>query len=378
MHRDYCKAMTYCGRPQQRLLNIAVASALTPPRGHPILLLSIALSYTMRLGRLSESGTDFPYATIRWNFSSIPTHVTCPEPTCGRLFLSPRDLKVHSHVHTAGREDMKLKCPLNGCSFKALQLKRLEAHVDSAHGKVRQFQCLEPHCGFSTTSQGAITRHYRERHHIEPPTSGRKPPAPRRTRLDQPQQPVASTSRFSETPSSVSRYSSLEPSYSTPVALSPAAAFSPVAAFSPAPAPSPALELNNNKYYPAAIYYSGSPSPSSMSPPSISSLACPPPRLPPSLPRSCPPIGPHSDQCVRPPTYSSPPRDLFAATRNDSCASSTDVWVSWRDESDVADAIIAVATGERVLCERSMQTCMTEYLPVPEDVGVASKLYLFA
>ncbi|KAJ7916126.1 hypothetical protein B0H13DRAFT_2450625 [Mycena leptocephala] len=284
----------------------------------------------------------------------IPSPIPCPAPSCGRVFMHPRDLKLHSQMHEAGwYEDPQLKCPRDGCSFKAAQLKRLEAHVDAAHyDQPRPFQCLEDLCGFSTTSQGALTRHYRERHHIEPPTTvrtaRRRPP---RKKYDLQQHgPVASTSRLSEPHvSSISRFNSQEPpSFVSGVTSS---------ALSASSTRSTALAPEINKYYPSTVYYPTSPnsSTSSTPPPSenISAYltghtqrtAGTAPLCPLHL---CPPKGPHSD------------RD-----------SGTAKWVSWRDECDVAPDVIAVATGERTLCERSMLISMTEYLPVPPDVAIA-------
>ncbi|KAF7368874.1 hypothetical protein MVEN_00213200 [Mycena venus] len=288
----------------------------------------------------------------------VPSPIICPDASCGQTFYHPRDFKVHSHVHNSEREDKMLHCPKSGCSFKVLQLKRLEAHVDFAHHEQpRQFQCLEDRCPFSTTTQGALTRHYRERHHIEPPTTGRKP-APTRRRPPQKtydvqnQSTVASTSRVPERLASSSATSVL----------------------------STALAPEVVKHYPSAAYYpTSSPRAHAASPPSnnvpvyLNSLHA-------KLPQPCPPTGPHSAQCVRPPTYTSPRLSPMAIQSDYGSAGDPPLeWVSWRDEcDDIASDVIAIATGERPLCERSMLTPRTEYLPVPADIGMTDRRFLWA
>ncbi|KAJ6493985.1 hypothetical protein C8R47DRAFT_1117950 [Mycena vitilis] len=167
----------------------------------------------------------------------VPTPIQCPNSSCKRVFMHPRDLNVHSHVHAPVRDDLQLRCPSNGCSFKALQLKLLEAHVDVAHREQpRQFRCFEDNCGFSTTTQGALTRHYRERHHIEPPGIVVRKPVPRRhtpkaTYGDQRRPSVASTSYLPAPPVlPVSHFSSARSSASVPGINSgpPAASFASV------------------------------------------------------------------------------------------------------------------------------------------------------
>ncbi|KAJ6459416.1 hypothetical protein DFH09DRAFT_1500427 [Mycena vulgaris] len=302
----------------------------------------------------------------------VPPHVACPESSCGRLFRTPRDLKVHSHVHSykPACEELQRHCPVDGCSFKCIPMKRLDAHIDKAHrDPSRQFLCEVEDCGFSTTSQASFTGHYRKRHLREPPPSAVRtappPAACRRARhmYNDPQHPRASTSRLSEPPtSSISRFHSLEPPAST-------------SAYSTGAGPLSASVPSTTKYYPAAVYYFASPPPQT-SPATTIASELPtqtPGRTVASLPRPCPPSGPHSDQCVRPPGYASPPRAL-----RDSYPSSDATWVSWRDECDIASETIAVATGERVLCERSMWICTTEYLPVSEDIGMVDKRFLWA
>ncbi|KAJ7434497.1 hypothetical protein B0H11DRAFT_2208348 [Mycena galericulata] len=299
----------------------------------------------------------------------VPPHVACPIKNCGHLFLTPRDLKDHSRsVHD---DDLRLECPVNGCSFKTVQLKRLEAHVETAHhNQPRQFQCLELHCGFSTTSQGALTRHYRERHDMEPPASGRKPPAPRRRAprriLEGNQSLGTPPSRLPALPTA--GFNSQEARYSASSASSavPASAVSPP-----------------HRYYPAAAYYSSPPPQAAQPIPQPDNVASrytqsPSSSAAPSIPfpRPCPPVGPHSNGCVHSHDLSSFP--LAHPPSRDSWIPRNATWVSWRDECDVAPHAIAIATGERVYCERSMPTCMTEYLPVPEDVGMAEKRFLWA
>ncbi|KAJ6461038.1 hypothetical protein C8R45DRAFT_1220935 [Mycena sanguinolenta] len=270
--------------------------------------------------------------------------------------FTPQDL------HVNGREEArKLPCPKIGCSFEAFQLKELEVHVDAAHREhSRQFQCLEDHCGFSTTTQGALTRHYRERHHIEPPSSGRKLAPVRRRALREEQPPVASTSRISE--------------------------------------PSPAPEVT--KYYPATAYYpESSPRASPVSDtgvsPHLSSLRM---RSTAAAATSLPQVASteslRSEQCENPASY-------FALQRSWPTFDSTDSlpdeqWVSWRDECDIApDSIVAIATGEQTLCEIENSLCVTcvtdedngkivgeltatECLPWYGDFGLAEKRLLWA
>ncbi|KAJ7020169.1 hypothetical protein C8F04DRAFT_1145295 [Mycena alexandri] len=291
----------------------------------------------------------------------VPNPLLCPEPSCGRIFTHPRDLNVHSHVHDGVRdsEDLyeKLKCPMTGCSFKTLQLKHLEVHVETAHhDQRRQFQCLQTHCGFSTTSQGALTRHYRERHGMEPPISVRKPPVRRRIpkRTNEHPTPVASTSLLPDLP----RFSVL--AFNGPAAPSSLSA-------SALPGVSPALSSEINKYYPAAAYNTLPASTSVASPWNSTRTGLT------SAAALGPATGPHSCQSVRITPESVRPRQL----PNYLYPPQSDTWVSWRDEYDVAPDVIAVATGEIALCERTMHS-LTEYLPVPMDVGMADKRFLWA
>ncbi|KAJ6551735.1 hypothetical protein B0H19DRAFT_1158731 [Mycena capillaripes] len=308
----------------------------------------------------------------------VPKHIPCPDSCCGRIFMHPKDLKVHTHVHNIEREELKLKCPRNGCSFKTLQLKRLEAHVDAAHtDQPRQFQCLQDHCGFSTTNQGALTRHYRERHHMEPPTSIRKP-RQRASRKLRSEQLVASTSRLSESPiSSISRFSSAEPPFSATSTAS-SASMSPSVI-------STTLTPEMNKYYPATAHYPPSP-PASTAPtsPYLDSisvhLAAGGTKLntgTSKLYAPCPPAGPQNHWCVDTPGYTSPPR-LSTPRASSNLPPSPTEWVSWRDECDVSLDLIAVATGEQAFSEQSMSMGMTEYLRVPAAIGMAEKRLLWA
>ncbi|KAJ7244425.1 hypothetical protein B0H12DRAFT_1236158 [Mycena haematopus] len=230
-------------------------------------------------------------------------------PTSDSSFR-PRDLNVH------GSKELKLLCPKIGCSFEALHRKELKAHTDVAHPEPpRQFQCLEDRCGFSTTTQGALTRHYRERHKLEPPSTGRKlGPVRHRAPRSQPQSRVASASRISEPSDGAS---------------SVAGSSSPASSMTPTPS-----AHGVSKYYPGTVYYPGF-SPHAVSP----SLA-----------------GPNGDQREHPPSHSS------------------GQWLSWRDESDqLAPDVFAIATGE----QPSGMLSTTEYLPVQEDIGMVDKRQLW-
>ncbi|KAJ7449216.1 hypothetical protein FB451DRAFT_1531535 [Mycena latifolia] len=307
---------------------------------------------------------------------SVPTPAVCPELSCGRVFKTPRDLKIHSHVHKPVGEDVEHQCPVDGCSFTAFQLKRMEAHVEATHGdKPPPFECLIPQCGFLTTSAGPFTRHYRERHYMEPP--GRKV-SPLRRRAPRPMKYGQEELAVTRTPS--------RPSEPPNFIISFAQSLEPPPSPSPLVESSGALELNLTKYYPPSVNYSPSPPPPPPPPvaqPTTPSLAILSPEVPTPTPVSdmpfpalpCLPTGPSSDQCLLQLTYSSPPHLSLADESSDS---STCHWISWRDECDVASDVIAVATGDRVLCERSMRTCTTEYLPVPVDVGLVEKRFLWA
>ncbi|KAJ7729752.1 hypothetical protein B0H16DRAFT_1586229 [Mycena metata] len=288
----------------------------------------------------------------------VPSPIRCPEPSCGRIFTHPRDLNVHSHVHDGARdsEDLKLKCPITGCSFKTLQLKHLEVHVETAHhDQRRQFQCLQTHCGFSTTSQGALTRHYRERHGMEPPIGARKPPPRRRTpkRTNEHPSPVASTSLLPDLPHfSFSAFNgSAAPSSLSTSAL-------------------PSVSLSEiNKYYPAAAYNT---LPSAVASTSVASAWN---STRPELTSAAVLKAVAAPQCARITTEFAQPRQLpnyLYPPQPDTCT-----WVSWRDEYDVAPDVIAMATGEIASCEGTMHS-LTEYLPVPIDVGMAEKQFLWA
>ncbi|KAJ7318232.1 hypothetical protein DFH08DRAFT_1037223 [Mycena albidolilacea] len=253
---------------------------------------------------------------VRSHIPSVPGPIPCPN-SCGRLFSHPQDLTLHSQADDCGLEDVSLHCPKSGCSFKTLQLKRLEAHVDVAHHEQpRQFQCLEDHCGFSTTTQGALTRHYRERHRMEPPSVGRKP-ARRRA---QQQMPVASTSRLSEQPiSTTSRFYSESLSEAT-------------------------------GYYPATAYYTSSPRVASATPDSVTTylrslrtaLTA---AAAPGISLLCPSAGSPTAQYERRMSLSPDCSGSWSDTAE---------WVSWRDECDVTpDVVIAIATGEQALCDHN-------------------------
>ncbi|KAJ7653183.1 hypothetical protein DFH06DRAFT_527828 [Mycena polygramma] len=288
----------------------------------------------------------------------VPSPIQCPDSSCKRVFMHRRDLNVHSHVHAQVREDLQLRCPSNGCSFKALQLKLLEAHVDVAHREQpRQFQCFEDNCGFSTTTQGALTRHYRERHHIEPPGIVVRKPASRRrtpkTMYDDQRRPsVASTSHLPAPPIlPVSHFSSARSSASVSGITSGPPAASSASLHSPS-----IPEIH--KHYRGTVY---------------SAPAAGRPKGSAGTEAICPPAEPRGDPYLYQPTRLCSAR---ARTPSPSC---TAEWVSWRDEDfNVAQDIIAIATGERQLCERNMLGGMTEYLPVPGDIGMAEKRFLWA
>ncbi|KAJ7694834.1 hypothetical protein B0H17DRAFT_1198990 [Mycena rosella] len=283
---------------------------------------------------------------------SVPTPVACP--SCEKSFKTPTALKIHSHVHAPERESLKHRCPVEGCTFKVFQLKRMEAHIESTHSD-RPFKCVIPDCGFLTVNSGQLRRHYRDRHHLEP-----------RGRMHDSQQRSSDpmtipTLSVSEPPtSSILPIHSVEPTCSTSsVCLS------------------SDLNTNRTEYYPAAVYYSPSPPPPT-SPPLVGADLHPAvPALNPAcevspLALPCPPAGPHIDHCFFPPSYCAAPPACSADSD-----SSTATWASWRDDCDIAEDVIAVATGERPLSER-MLARGTEYLPVPADIGLVDKRLLWA
>ncbi|KAF8218173.1 hypothetical protein K438DRAFT_1953009 [Mycena galopus ATCC 62051] len=272
-----------------------------------------------------------------------------------------------------GPEDphRKLHCPKTGCSFETFYLKHLEVHVDVAHREnPRPFQCLEDHCGFSTTTQGALTRHYRERHRTEPP-SRKLVPLRRRAPRNQQQSQMASTSDLLEpTISSIPR---VDPLSSIFRSSSPALSAS-VLVTETSTAMAPAV----TKYYPAAVYRdypASSPREASPSPDSVSAyLSSLHTRL--TAAATSHSTGPHNGSPGPRPNFSSLQCMSPAWDSPDSPPSAAE-WVSWRDECDVAEEVLAIATGEQALCERSMMS-MTEYLPVQGDIGMAEKRLLWA
>ncbi|KAJ7171059.1 hypothetical protein C8R46DRAFT_1087572 [Mycena filopes] len=260
---------------------------------------------------------------------SVPSPIRCPESSCGRIFTHPHGLKVHRNVHAAAQDpqDLQLKCPIPNCSFKAPQFKDLEAHVDTAHhDQRRQLQCLEPNCGFSTTSQGALTRHYRERHGMEPPVSLRKVAPPPRRRLK--------LKRNGEQASSAPSFAS-----------------------------SSAMVLDRNKYYPAAYYTSSSSgaSTSVASSPMRTELA--------ATSRSLQAVSGGPPQS---------PRPRQAPMPSEVPSTGTEQWMSWRDDDVyLAPDALALASGELEWCEDTMGS-RTEFLPVHVDVGMVDKRSLWA
>ncbi|KAJ7263080.1 hypothetical protein C8J57DRAFT_1719265 [Mycena rebaudengoi] len=85
------------------------------------------------------------------------------------------------------RRDMMINCPESGCSFRALQQKRVEAHYEATH-----YEVTRQHLPWLFVV--VVLGIYSERHHTEPPTARKKPatqkPRPRRSDV-----PKASTSR---------------------------------------------------------------------------------------------------------------------------------------------------------------------------------------
>ncbi|KAJ7204321.1 hypothetical protein GGX14DRAFT_569432 [Mycena pura] len=331
--------------------------------------------------------------------------LTCPEPSCGQPLINARDCTTHAQVaHGPAREE-------------PAEAQMHERGQEQERGPP-PFACLEMFCIFATTTQGALTRHYRERHHMEPPVrlqadgqaAGRKAtparaparPAPgarvyetrRRAMASASAAPVASESALASVsvsrpepsaPSSVSRSSSSSnatgPAHSVASPISPelfiAKAYraAPVSATPSAPVASSSatsgsdLLPSGSRHYPEAMYHPVS------RPWEI--------LQPPAPPAPCPPTGPHSAQCVRPAGYTSPRLSPLALPPSESFPEDT-TWVSWRDDAaphadaDLAADALAVATGTRALCPRSMRTDMTEWVAVPPDVGMAEKWQLWA
>ncbi|KAK7052458.1 hypothetical protein R3P38DRAFT_2860453 [Favolaschia claudopus] len=225
-----------------------------------------------------------------------------------------------------------------------------------------EYNCLVPHCGFGTTTQGSLTRHYRERHYMEPPATQYTASTPRRfspkkTHDAQQRQKsaVASTSRLSD--SYNARFRNESPHLSG--AVSPV---SSIFASGSAQVSPPAT----GQHYPATAYYSAS---SSASP-----AASPPPvniaaftnsmraRLNAAI----------ANQQANQAAEAS--RQLAALQNSSICAG----YVGWRDDVDVANDVLDVATGHRRIYPGEELTEMMEFLPPTEDIGMADKNQLFA
>ncbi|KAJ7062021.1 hypothetical protein C8F01DRAFT_1230524 [Mycena amicta] len=266
-------------------------------------------------------------------------------------------------------------CPEPHCACALLNLQDLLVHMNVAHGKGRSgmvqptapsFRCWETVCGFTTTSQGALTRHYRERHGIEPPylqaparsaskstSLGRGPPPNRGNSASRrrngtphfasvyPSTPNSSSSSYDTAAISATFKRNMSHAYATVLARS--AASSPVS--SPRLAPALALPSLSPTARTQSHHYNREPSPG------------PAPWTNRSL---CPNPGPHLCNCPGSPV------EMSSSAHELELEDPERQWVGWRDDSDtgtLAEDCINIATGDRPFCHRAFPMNGVEFLP---------------
>lgn len=244
----------------------------------------------------------------------------------------------------------------------------MDAHIVAMHGrqsneKPQQFKCAIPNCGFFTICAGPLTRHYRERHHTEPPLTGRKIP-PKRPRLKQVATEAQQPAGMASGPG--------VPSFPAPSAQS----LEPQLSHSPSPLPATdATRSTSSTHYRASVYESAAPT--SSTPPATSDTVLHPNSQNHAYNSFTLLYTDAREQNVELESmsrYSSIPRSLsftgMSRLERTDNEHSVGAWVSWRDESDISSETIALATGDLSLCDASMQMSMTEYLQLYNDFGM--------